>query len=197
MADLVRRTLDPAKPVGLTTTELEIARLTVHGRITEAMAIEGNTNAGRPLTLEDAAKTVGYRLKRARTYLDLLPEFQAERARLLKARRQSEEARNLSTLIEIRDDRGENLAADRTVRIKAVAAIEGTDKGGGVVVNVNQTSNVANITPGYVIKLGKFREPESLPTAVGKLSGRLLILPGQNQEREIRLIEHVFKMISG
>jgi hypothetical protein len=38
------------------------------------------------------------------------------------------------------------------VRVRAVAAIEGTDKG-GVVVNVNTQTNVATITPGYVIRL--------------------------------------------
>ena len=59
-----------------------------------------------------------------------------------------------------RDDPGEGFAADRTVRIKAVAAIEGTDKG-GVTVNVNTQTNVATIQPGYVIRLGKFSQPEA------------------------------------
>jgi hypothetical protein len=48
----------------------------------------------------------------------------------------------------------------RTVRIKAVQAIEGSDGKASVTVDVNQQTNVAAIQPGYVIRLGKFsREP--------------------------------------
>jgi hypothetical protein len=39
------------------------------------------------------------------------------------------------------------------VRLKAIGVIEGNEGKAGVVVNVNQTSNVATITPGYVIRL--------------------------------------------
>jgi hypothetical protein len=112
------------------------------------------------LTLEQAAKFVGYRLKRARGFLDNLPEFATHRRELLDGKRKAELARNLATLIEIRDDLGAGLAADRTVRIKAVAAIEGRPDGASVTVNVNQQTNVATITPGYVIRLGKFSQPD-------------------------------------
>jgi hypothetical protein len=64
--------------------------------------------------------------------------------------RSAELARNLMTAIEIRDDPGENLAADRTVRLKAIGVIEGK---AGVVVNVNQQTHVASMMPGYVIRL--------------------------------------------
>jgi hypothetical protein len=87
-------------------------------------------------------------------------EFSTLRRELLDGKRKAELARNLETLIQIRDDPGENLAADRTVRIKAVQAIEGSDGKASVTVNVNQQTNVAAIQPGYVIRLGKFsREP--------------------------------------
>jgi hypothetical protein len=39
------------------------------------------------------------------------------------------------------------------VRLKAIGVIEGNEGKAGVVVNVNQTSNVASITPGYAIRL--------------------------------------------
>jgi hypothetical protein len=39
------------------------------------------------------------------------------------------------------------------VRLKACQFIEGTPDGAGVTVNINQTSNVATISPGYVIRL--------------------------------------------
>lgn len=153
-----RRSLDPAKPLGLTKVEQEIARLTVEGFISEAMAREGNHHCGWPLSLDDAARAMGYRLKRARTYLDSLPEFNAYRAKLLKGRRESEQARNLATAIAIRDNPGEGLPADRTVQLKAIGVIEGNEKP-GVVVNVNQTNNSATISPGYVIRLPASKAP--------------------------------------
>jgi hypothetical protein len=142
----------PAKAKGLTDDEAEIGRLVTFGLPTDE-TIDGKlVKADWPLTLEQAARFVGYRCKKARNYLDNLPEFSTYRRELLDGRRKSEAPRNLATLIEIRDDPGEGLAADRTVRVRAVAAIKGTDKG-GVVVNVNTQTNVATITPGYVIRL--------------------------------------------
>jgi hypothetical protein len=151
-----------AKAKVLTDDEQEIARLMVYGLPNEEIILGKLVKADWPLTLEQAAKFVGYRLKRARNHLDELVEFSTLRRELLDGKRKAELARNLATLIEIRDDPGEGLAADRTVRIKAVAAIEGRPDGASVTVNVNQQTNVATITPGYVIRLGKFsREPEA------------------------------------
>jgi hypothetical protein len=48
---------------------------------------------GGEITLEQAAKFVGYRLKRARTHLDNLPEFATHRRRLLDGKRKAELAR--------------------------------------------------------------------------------------------------------
>jgi hypothetical protein len=127
-------------PEGLTRIERQIAYRMVEG-------------LPRPLTLEEAAKAEGYRLKRARTYLADLPAFNLYRAQLLKARRENEAARNLHTAIEIRDDEGDGSAAIKTVRLKAINIIEGRPEGASVTVNVNQQTNVATITPGYVIRL--------------------------------------------
>jgi hypothetical protein len=122
-------------------------------RVERAIAYRMVEGLPRPLTLMEAAKAEGYRLKRARTYLADLPAFNLYRAQLLKARRENEQARNLATAIEIRDDDGDGSAAIRTVRLKACQFIEGTPDGASVVVNVSQTSNVAAISPGYVIRL--------------------------------------------
>jgi hypothetical protein len=54
----------------------------------------------------------------------------------------------LATAIQIRDDEGQGLAADRTVRLKAIAAIEGKPDKAPLEINVHQTNNVATITPG-------------------------------------------------
>src|ERR1700733_3310121 len=143
----------PSKPKALTDDEAEIARLTVFG-LPEGETIDGKEiKANWPLTLEQAARFVGYRCKKARGYLDPLPEFNTYRQQLLEGRRKSEAPRNLATLISIRDDPGEGFAADRTVRIKAIAAIEGRPDGASVTVNVKQQTNVAAIQPGYVIRL--------------------------------------------
>jgi hypothetical protein len=139
--------LVPSKAAdGLTRIERQIAYRMVEG-------------LPRPLTLMEAAKAEGYRLKRARTYLADLPQFNLYRAQLLKARRMNEEARNLHTAIEIRDDEGDGSAATKTVRLKAIGVIEGKPDGASVTVNVH--TNVATISPGYVVRLGKFsRGPE-------------------------------------
>jgi hypothetical protein len=147
-ADLV-----PAKAKGLTDDEAEIARLMVYGLPHEETILGKTIRPDWPLTLEQAAKFVGYRTKRARSYLDNLPEFSTHRRQLLDGKRSAELPRSLATAIEIRDDPGENLAADRTVRLKAIGVIEGREGNGGVVVNVNQQNNVATITPGYVIRI--------------------------------------------
>jgi hypothetical protein len=143
----------PAKAKGLTDDEAEIGRLVTFGLPTDE-TIDGKlVKADWPLTLEQAARFVGYRCKKARNYLDNLPEFSTYRRQLLDGRRNAEKPRNLQTLIEIRDDPGEGFAADRTVRVKAVQAIEGRPDGPGLTVNVNTQTNVATITPGYVIRL--------------------------------------------
>jgi hypothetical protein len=100
----------PPKPAGLTRIEAQIAYLTVFGLPV-------------PRSLEQAAKDCGYRVKRARNYLDNLPAFNAYRQRLLDAQRKNEAARNLATHIKIRDDPGQGLPADRAVQLKAVQAI--------------------------------------------------------------------------
>lgn len=151
------------KPKALTDEEEEIARLMVYGLPEDETLLGKPIKAGWPLTLDQAAKFMGYRLKRARAYLDPNAEFRGYCGQLLKERRKAELARNLATLIDIRDDPGEGLAADRTVRIKAVAAIEGTEGKSAVVVNVNQQNNTATISPGYVIKLRATQSADPLP----------------------------------
>jgi hypothetical protein len=144
----------------LTDDQEEIARLMVYGLPADEIILGKLVKADWPLTLEQAAKFVSYRLKRARTHLDNLPAFSTLRRELLDGKHKAELARNLMTAIEIRNDPGENSAADRTVRLKAIQVIEGSDGKASVTVNVNQQTNVAAIQPGYVIRLGKFsREP--------------------------------------
>jgi hypothetical protein len=155
-ADLV-----PSK-AKLTEDEEQIARLMVYGLPHEEVILGKTIAPNWPLTLEQAAKFVGYRLKRARSHLDPNPTFRGYAGELLQARRKAELARNLVTAIEIRDDPGENLAADRTVRLKAIQVIEGNEGKGGVVVNVNQTSNGATIQPGYVIRLPALKDAPAI-----------------------------------
>jgi hypothetical protein len=173
----------PSKPKGLTDDEAEIGRLVTFGLPADE-TIDGKlVKADWPLTLEQAARFVGYRCRKARSYLDNLPEFSAYRRELLEGRRKSEAPRNLATLIEIRDDPGEGFAADRTVRIKAVAAIEGRPDGASVTVNVNQQTNVAQIQPGYVIRLPALKADRDAPAIEQRSSVTI------EQEREPLTIE--------
>jgi hypothetical protein len=118
---------------------------------TEAVTIEGVTiAAGMPLTLRQAARQLGVRLRAARAVSDTAL-FQAAFSRALLSLRRSEGPKNLHTAILIRDDQGDGSAATKTVRLKAIDSIEGKSSSGThVQVNVAQQTN---LTPGYVIRL--------------------------------------------
>jgi hypothetical protein len=166
-----------ASPTSLTDDEQEIARLMVEGLPNEETILGSHVSAGWPLTLEQAARFMGYRLKRARNVLDANPAFNSYRSKLLEARRRAEQPRNLVTAIAIRDDAGDATAATKTVRLKAAAFIEGNDKP-GVNVIVNNQTNIAAISPGYVIRLPAQRQasaPGSLPPAAERLPPRELV----------------------
>ena len=92
--------LVPSKPSALTDEEEEIARLMVYGLPHEEVILGKVVKPDWPLTLEQAAKFVGYRLKRARTYLDDMPAFSTHRRELLAGKRSAELPRNLMTAIE-------------------------------------------------------------------------------------------------
>ncbi len=135
---------------------LEMARLMAEGSEFDETVDGKPVAAGWPMTLAQAARLLGVPLRKARELADS-PIFAAELDRLLKARRASEKARNLNVAIEIRDDRGEGLAADRTVRLKAISTIEGVENK-GVTVNVNSNNQTLNVQPGYIIRLPAKRD---------------------------------------
>jgi hypothetical protein len=104
--------------------------------------------SGTQYDIYDAAAAVGYRRKAARD-LQASPIFQAAYMKALAALRNGEFARSIKTIAEIRDDRGDNKAADRKVRLQACQVLLGEGDGGtDVTVNVRQ-----DVVPGYVIRL--------------------------------------------
>lgn len=148
----------------LTDDMLTLAQLLIYG-LDEPDVIEGKeVKAHWPLTMRQAAKWIGgMRVSHAR-YIASSPVFIAEQERLLKERRNNEKARNLSTAVIIRDDEGQGLAADKTVRLKAISVIEGVD-GKGVSLTINNNNGGQQVVnPGYVIKLmadpAKAQEPQ-------------------------------------
>jgi hypothetical protein len=139
----------------------ELADVMVWG-VAEAFTVDGKTyEAFEPLPVWHAAAFMGIRRKRAKVALTD-PKFRKAYGANLDGMRNGERARNLATAIKIRDDSGEGLAADRTVQLKAIATIEGRDGAGGVTVNLNQTNNTLNVTPGYVIRLRPTDAPPAL-----------------------------------
>ena len=60
----------PSKPKALTDEEAEIGRLMIFGLPTDEIIDGKLVKADWPLTLEQAARFVGYRCKKARNYLD-------------------------------------------------------------------------------------------------------------------------------
>jgi hypothetical protein len=138
--------LGPVK--GLTAVEAEIARLMIEGLdYDEVILGEAVRRTGRSRLCRRRGRSAT-NLGRRATSLPIAASS-TSCGRLFKERRESEQARNLATAIEIRDNEG---AATKTVRLKAAAFIEGNEKP-GVTVNVNTQTNVAAITPGYVIRL--------------------------------------------
>jgi len=139
----------------------QVIELMVYG-LDEAGDIEGQRlEAGVPLTLRQACRAVGVRLRRMRD-MHATALFQTELNRAVLARRNAEKPKNLTTAIEIRDDMGDNTAATKTVRLKAIQSIEGADRA-GVQVTIHNSDSQANIAPGYVIRLRPDRqEPKQI-----------------------------------
>jgi hypothetical protein len=160
---------DVAPVKGLTTTEQEIARLMVDGLDHDETILGADVPAFWPLTLLQAARSCGYPMKKARNFLGDHPPFNALRRRIMDGCRNAEEPRNLATAVKIRDDEGDESAATKMVRLKAIQVIEGPAEKAGVVVNVNQQTSVASITPGHVIRLPASRA-EAAPVIDGKVS---------------------------
>ena len=104
--------------------------------------------SGTQYDIYDAAASVGYRRKAARN-LQASPIFQAVYMKALAALRNGQFAKSTKTITEIRDELGENKAADRKVRLQACQVLLGEGTGGtDVAVNVKQ-----DVVPGYVIRL--------------------------------------------
>jgi hypothetical protein len=143
---------DPADWVDLHEPYKSLVELMVYG-FDEGGHVEGKEfYPGEPLTLSEAAKSVGVRLRRARQ-VAACKAFRTEFSRELAAMRSAEAPRNLRTAVAIRDDEGDGSAATKTVRLKAIASIEGKAEGGSTVnVQINN-QQVNQVSPGYVIRL--------------------------------------------
>jgi hypothetical protein len=146
----------------------EFARLMVYGLDQPEIIENAEVKAYWPLTMRQAARYLGMRLRRARDICEA-PVFVEHYNKLCAEFRRSEKARNIATAVEIRDDEGDNSAATKTVRLKAVGVIEGTEGKGGVNVSVNVDNRQTNtkITAGYVIRL-----PADMPIEQAQLPQR-------------------------
>jgi hypothetical protein len=91
-----------------------------------------------------AADAIGVRRARARAAIST-PAFRRAYARALDSLRNGERARNLATAIRIRDEPlQDETAADRAVKLKAIASIEGRDAP-EYNLTLNQTALVADL----------------------------------------------------
>lgn len=105
---------------------------------------------GWPLTLEEAADALRIKRRNAR-WISRQPVFQRELAEQLQALRNGMKARALIAQGEILEDKGENTAADRRVRLQASQTILGEEsRQSPVSVTVN---NNVPLTAGIVIRL--------------------------------------------
>jgi hypothetical protein len=108
--------------------------------------------AYEPVNIEQAADIAGLRRRNAR-WLYSQPVFLSAYAKSLANVRNSMKARAVHTMGQIMDEVGENLAADRTVRLKAASTIIGNEAGNSPNLKVNIHNNPVNLTAGLVIRL--------------------------------------------
>lgn len=108
--------------------------------------------AYEPLNIEQAADIAGLRRRNAR-WLYSQPVFLNAYAKSLSNVRSSMKARAVHTMGQIMNTVGEDLAADRTVRLKAASAIIGNETVNGSNLNVNIHNHSVNLTAGVVIRL--------------------------------------------
>lgn len=119
---------------------------------------------GEPLRLEEAADLLRIRRRHAR-FIMASPIAQKELALQLQALRTGMKSQALATVGEIMQDRGENSAADRKVRLQAAQTVLGEDlRTPGVSVTVNNQTNVTNLRAGIVIRAKHNTQPSPLET---------------------------------
>jgi hypothetical protein len=118
----------------------------------EEDAAKHNLQAHTPLNIERAADIAGLKRRNAR-WLYSQPVFLSAYAKSLANVRSSLKARAVHTMGQVMDTIGENLAADRTVRLKAASAIIGSEAGSAHNLNVNIQNNSVNLSAGLVIRL--------------------------------------------
>jgi hypothetical protein len=167
----------------LTAREMRLAELMTDGPDEDVTLEDGTTiDAGWPMTLAAAARVSGVPLRRARQLAGstaLIAAFNQE----FQALRRAEGPRNVATAISVRDRIGDDTAADRAVRLKAIATIEGDEKP-GLTVNVNATTHVANIVPGYVIRL------PAKQTTPASINGADLNIEGSGRKDRLKFGRH-------
>ena len=107
---------------------------------------------GIPLSENEVAMAFGLRRNHIRRLMRE-PVAIAYRNKLIHQLRTGEHAKSIHTMRVVRDDKGDNAAADRTVRLKAAQSLLGEDAKG---LTVSITNNLGvSVRPGYVI-----RQPE-------------------------------------
>jgi hypothetical protein len=117
----------------------------------ETVKVTRPIEPGTPLKLTEAAIMCRVRLRNARELFSY-PIFKQALASELNALRESEKARSLATVVEIRDDPGNGKAADRKVRLQAAEMILGEGEGKKSGTTVNVFNGTQHITAGIVIR---------------------------------------------
>jgi hypothetical protein len=142
----------PRKPIkALDDRGLKMVEAMTFG-VDEAEAAELGVAPYQPLSLEKAADASDLKRRNAR-WLFTQPVFLSAYSKALASVRSSHKARAVATMSAIMDDPGENLAADRTVRLKAAQALIGEEGKHGVNFNVAVQNNTMQLSPGLVIRL--------------------------------------------
>ena len=152
----------------------------VHG-VDEEKAEELGLDPHRPLPLELAAQAAGLKTKNAR-FIFSQKVFLAEFSKELAAIRSGHKARAVQVLADIMEDPGNNLAADKAVRVKASTVLLGSDAGENKS-SINLNVGV-NLTAGVVVRLApdKIDQLQKNRAALAERSGHVLDLEANRED---------------
>ena len=132
---------------------LRLVDLMTLGLTPEEAADHPDLPAAEPLTLEQAARVVGLKLKNARFIFASHPFLTSYSANLV-AIRNAHKARAIAVLAEIMNSAGDGLAADRAVRVKAASQLLNDGEGRRACASVAvQVNNGTALQPGIVVRL--------------------------------------------
>ncbi|WP_036286915.1 hypothetical protein [Methylosinus sp. PW1] len=166
-----KKQLAPERLKELSAQHRLMIRYMVHGISSPVIARQHRVGVDVPLSFRDAALVARIRVHRARTLISD-PLFRGALAEELRNFRASIAPEAIRVVAAIVEDPGDNTAADRTVRLKAAAAILGDAVGPAPAQTSINVSVTNKLTAGVVVRIPQ-AAPEAAPATIDAQPSRL------------------------